>query len=223
MSAQPGWVVTFVVATVLAGTPGCDLSRIEANEVDRERIENMRSDPVFRHTVADQVREASAGRRRDDNWDNVYTGYVDLWQVGPAPEPTAAGFQELSTRVVTDLRDGGWTINRSQCEVEVSDGTIAFAWQAHGYREHDGVTYRFWADAVFPLRHDEAWPAELRVVMFAPLHTHTTLGVTPSTTVPAGESCLELVVPPIPDDAQTAHYEVVSNGAPGNNWLGPDS
>jgi hypothetical protein len=191
-------------AAMLAGSGGCNRT-IAANDVDRDRIEVMRADPIYEHLVAEEVHEGRSMKGYPTH--NSYAGYLDPWRGEPAPsEPTAEQFRQRVVAVVDDLRAGGWTIVGAECEVEMADAGPEYRWTARGYRFHDQLPYEVGVRATFP---ETSWPTPLEVGMSTPFHADPDTGAYLSPPPPplAGQTCIERGEP-----SGTDHDEVVTEG-----------
>jgi hypothetical protein len=220
MQPRRGGSATMLAAVLLVSVTACQ-EMVTANETDHERIDVMRSDPVFNDSVDGSVREGSLLVDEGTPVPNGFTGYLDPWHGEPPPPDDIAGpmLRGPVLEVMESLRDSGWTIVGTRCTVEIDrDGDtdksiIHYGWYAHGYRFHDDVPYVFVIDGSFPVDLDSR-PSELRVMMTAPFHadpdTETYLR-DPPPALPAGDSCIvdgEHINP----DRTSQAPQVVTNG-----------
>jgi len=179
-----------VALALVAATGACDEDPPALAAADQERIEVMRSDPVFAYLVGDQLTEGIVVHGEADH--HTYTGYLDPWRGRPVPDPGPDQLRAQVVRVLDDLRAGGWTMVGARCEVTGDEPT--HTWQARGYRFHDGVPYTVFVWATYPLGDGDHRPTPLSVEMSTPHHADPDTGTylnPPPDPLPAGSSCLE--------------------------------
>jgi hypothetical protein len=119
-----------VIAALLAAcTP--DRPFGEVTEVDRQRYETLRADPVF--TALGVTPRGAPGEYRD--W-LLVRGTVSVDLVGLAGDT----FRTRGLTALDDAASSGWTVYRTECVGGTSAGP-PLLWTAWAYKITDGVSY----------------------------------------------------------------------------------
>jgi hypothetical protein len=205
-------IAALVTTSALVAAGSCGTER--ADDVDRARIEVMRSDPVFEHLEGEFfVVEGWAYTDHNTYFENIVRGSVDPWRGGPRPdEPTPEQLREQIPYVLETLRSGGWQIHGTRCELEVHESTTVYHyWDAAGYRFHDDVPYRVSVGGVF-----EAYVTEtqsyISVEITTPFHSDPAAADwfnPPPPALPAGETCIDRGEPDYDPDDDTPRHEII--------------
>jgi hypothetical protein len=126
---RAGLVVVITALLVAACTPERPFG--EVTEVDRQRYETLRADPVF--TTLGVAPRGSPGEYRD--W-LLVRGTVSVELVGL----TADAFRARGLAALDDAIGNGWIVYRTECVGGTSSGPPVL-WTAWAYKITDGVSY----------------------------------------------------------------------------------
>jgi hypothetical protein len=123
----------FLVIVMLGLLAGCTPDRPfgDVTEVDRQRYETLRADPVF--TTLGVRPRGSPGEYRD--W-LLVRGSVSVDLVGLTPEL----FRTRGLTALDDAARNGWTVYRTECVGGPAAGP-PLLWTAWAYKITDGVSY----------------------------------------------------------------------------------
>jgi hypothetical protein len=224
MTRRSGRIAILLTLALLLSAKGCHPIE-EANEIDHERIEIMRTDPVYHHQLSGGLAYEGQGDHHGYA-PNSYSARLDPWRSEPPPDkPTGAQAREQIQAVLDDLRDGGWTVAAATCRLWGRvDGRatssprveLSYDWGASGYRTQDGVPYAFALDA----SHSEDIPfgdavardpsTHLSIRMSAPFHADPDTDAyleSPPEPLAAGETCIERGEPEPPTDIDPYEFD----------------
>jgi hypothetical protein len=145
-----GWWAAATALTVLA-VAACTQPVPEqerTTDVDRDRARTLQAEPVLAGTT--EPVQATPGRVLGEKlgWDRSEVDGV-LYRrarTDAPPVPPAAQVQARVAKALRSLRDAGWVVLWTRCEVppagSAADGDT-WVWDSSGYKVADGVSYGF--------------------------------------------------------------------------------
>src|SRR5215212_3895996 len=140
----PRVLVVVGTAALLAGCPSGGAPR--TTDVDRERVETVRADPVFGAAVREPTVRLAKVLGEDLGWDRTEVSAILYERPAagdPPPLPTPAEFETRVEVTLTNLRQQGWAVLWASCEPPSDPGYPSSRWQwlTYAYRVADGVGY----------------------------------------------------------------------------------
>lgn len=176
-------VVVVIAAVALAGCT----KQEKADDVDRQRIEAMKGEPIV--AGVDGVPRDGAG----DGGDYAPNAY-SAFPVSGVKAASAAAARDQAAKLVGQLRSQGWTVISDRCAPPASG---SYAWEAYAYKMRDNVPYGAKLTASYSL--DSGLTVNL--TQQAPFHADTRTRFQPS---PAAlvQTCVEHGDVEHPDTAQ---------------------
>jgi hypothetical protein len=213
-----------VVAAALL-TSGCPSSSADTtNDVDRQRAEVLRGEPIY--ATAERPPVVDPGwvtfGRHDWHRPNT-TGALARWEAG---DDAAADGERRTASALTALRDNGWTVLWARCTPPVSISGSAppavrpsggpkrvwspegWTWHVVGYRVRDGVSYWFELYGVAVPAHS----GTLDLYLVAPNHLDSAdLFPDRPAGLPAGGTCIERPgqpAPSAPAEVDGTYFEI---------------
>lgn len=178
---------SLVILAVLLVAGGCTKQE-KADDVDRQRIAAMKSEPLV--AGVDGVAREGAG----DGGDYTANSY-SAYPVSKVAAATATAARGQAATVLGQLRSQGWTVISARC-AEPAQG--AYTWEAFAYKVRDQVPFA----ALMTASYSRDSGLTVNVTQQAPFHADTKPKFQPAPAPLASGTCVEQGDVEHPDAAQ---------------------